>query len=402
MFTIETTHNFLNNFCIAGINYRKSDISIRGKFSLLPEQTLLLLQQAVSKKFPSCIVLSTCNRTEIYGICDHPHDLIEMLCIHTHGNMHDFIEHGYIFQGSPAIEHLFKVAAGLDSQIIGDYEILSQLKQAAKISKANNCMNNFMERMINYALRASKEIKTKTRLSSGTVSVSYAAIEIIKEKIENITGKKILLVGTGKFGHHIGKNLQNYLPQSKLFFTNRTDKKALELSRQCNAIFVSYKDLAEAINDADIIIVSSTADNYTVHPAFFTNKKARLILDLSVPQNVDPAVKNLSEIELLNVDEISVILDKTISLRQAEIPKAVAIIESTMQDTMEWYRRHSNSPLLRKIKEQLYKLNESHLNDKYSEEKIHKTVSSLAVQLHNQNNKGCQYISALSSYLRMN
>ena len=192
------------------------------------------------------------------------------------------------------------------------------------------------------------------------------------------------------------------MPQSKLFFTNRTDKKALELSRQCNAIFVSYKDLAEAINDADIIIVSSTSDNYTVHPAFFINKKARLILDLSVPQNVDPAVKNLSEIELLNVDEISVILDKTISLRQAEIPKAVAIIESTMQDTMEWYRRHSNSPLLRKIKEQLYKLNESHLNDEYSEEKIHKTVSSLAVQLHNQNNKGCQYISALSSYLHMN
>lgn len=402
MFTIESTHNFLNNFCIAGINYRKSDISIRGKFSLLPEQTLLLLQQAVAKKFPACIVLSTCNRTEIYGICDHPHELIEMLCIHTHGNMHDFIEHGYKFQGSPAIEHLFKVAAGLDSQIIGDYEILSQLKQSAKISKQNNCMNSFMERVVNYALRSSKEIKTKTRLSSGTVSVSYAAVEIIKEKIADTAGKKILLVGTGKFGHHIGKNLQNYLSESNLFFTNRTDKKALELARQCNATFIPYKNLAEAANDTDIIIVSSTADNYTIQPAFFTNKKPRLMLDLSVPQNVDPAVKNLPGVELLNVDEISVILDKTISLRQAEIPKALAIIESTMQDTMDWYRRHSNSPLLRKIKAQLQKLNESHLNDESSEEKIHKTVSSLAVQLHNQNNKGCQYISALSNYLHMN
>lgn len=402
MFTIEYTHNFLNNFCIAGINYRKSDISVRGKFSLLPEQTLLLLQQAVAKKFPACMVLSTCNRTEIYGLCDHPHELIEMLCIHTHGNMHGFIEHGYIFQGPSGIEHLFKVAAGLDSQIIGDYEILSQLKQAAKISKQNNCMNNFMERVINYALRSSKEIKTKTRLSSGTVSVSYAAIEIIKEKIPDTSGKKILLVGTGKFGNHVGKNLQNYISDSQLFFTNRTDIKALELSRQCNATFIPYKNLAAAANDADIVIVSSTADNYTVHPSFFTIEKSRLMLDLSVPQNVDPAVKNLKGIELLNVDEISVILEKTISLRQAEIPKALAIIGSTMQDTMEWYSRHSNSPLLRKIKEQLYKLNESHLNDEYSEEKIHKAVSSLALQLHNQNNKGCQYINALSSYLHMN
>ncbi len=402
MFTVESTHTILNNFCIAGINYRKSDISIRGKFSLLPEQTLLLLQQAVAKKFPGCMVLSTCNRTEIYGMCDHPHELIEMLCIHTHGNMQDFIEHGYIFQGSPAIEHLFKVAAGLDSQIIGDYEILSQLKQAAKMSKQHGCMNSFMERVINYALQASKEIKTTTRLSSGTVSVSYAAIEIIKEKTVHTANKKILLIGTGKFGQHIGKNLRNYLPDSFLFFTNRTDKKALNLAQQCNAEFIPYDNLGGEVNNADIIIVSSTADHYTILPGFFNTQKPRLILDLSVPQNVDPAVKNLNGVELLNVDEISVILDKTISLRQSEIPKSLAIIESAMHEMMEWYRRQSHNPLLRKIKTQFHELSETHLNDEFSEEKIHKAVSSLAVQLNNQNNKGCQYISALSSYLHVN
>ena len=121
---------------------------------------------------------------------------------------------------------MFKVAAGLDSQIIGDYEILSQIKLAAKVAKENSCLNSFMERVINYALQFSKEIKTKTNLSSGTVSVSYAAIEIIKERIADISTKKILLVGAGKFGNHIAKNLKNYLSGSSLFFTNRTDKKA--------------------------------------------------------------------------------------------------------------------------------------------------------------------------------
>ena len=348
------------------------------------------------------MVLSTCNRTEIYGMCDHPYELIEMLCMHTHGNMKEFIEHGYQYQGLLAIEHLLKVAAGLDSQIIGDYEILSQLKQATKLAKDYNCINSFMERVINYALQASKEIKTTTKLSSGTVSVSYAAIEIIKEKVENLAHKKILLVGTGKFGHHIGNNLKNYLPGSSLFFTNRTDNKALKLAMECEAEFVPYQYLASEADAADIIIVSSAAENYTIHPSFFTTGKSRLILDLSVPQNVNPAVANIQGVSLLNVDEISVILNKTISLRQAEIPKAMHIINTTIDNLMEWYRKQSNNPVLRKVKTQLYELSEIHFTNQFSEEKIHNAVSSLAIQLHNQNNKGCQCIHALSTYLHMN
>ena len=161
--------------------------------------------------------------------------------------------------------------------------------------------------------------------------------------------------------------------------------------------------MASATRKADVIIVSSASEKYIVHPSFFTDGKPRLILDLSVPQNVDPAVKNIEGITLLNVDEISVILDKTIALREAEIPKAMEIIKKTMLDLCNWYRRLAISPLLRIVKTQLYELSETHLPDQQSfEEKIHKTVSSLAIQLHQQNNKGCQCITALSSYLHMN
>jgi glutamyl-tRNA reductase len=399
----EPVHQFLDSFCVAGINYRKSDISIRGKFSLLPEHSTLLLKEAVEKRFPGCMVLSTCNRTEIYGICDYPQQLIEMLCIHTHGNMKDFIDQGYQYKGLTTVEHLFKVAAGLDSQIIGDYEILSQIKLAAKKSKEYNCLNSFMERVVNFALQASKEIKTTTKLSSGTVSVSFAAIEIIKERVADFNSKKVLLVGTGKFGNHIGKNLKNYLSSSSLLFTNRTGEKALNLAKECNGEFIPYENLASASVEADIIIVSSASEKYIIHPSFFTDDKQRLILDLSVPQNVDPAVKNIEGITLLNVDEISVILDKTIALRQAEVPKAMEIIQKTMLDLCNWYRRLAISPLLRIVKTQLYELSETHLtNQQPFEEKIHKAVSSLAIQLNHQNNKGCQCISALSSYLHMN
>jgi len=392
--------NTLNSFCIVGINYRKSDMSIRGKFSLSHDESLVLLKQAVSKKIPGCLALSTCNRTEVYGICPDPHELIEMLCINTHSTLKEFLIHGYIHQGVPAIEHLFKVASGLDSQIIGDYEILAQLKQSTRIAKQNGCINSFMERAINYALQVSKEIKTKTKLSSGTVSVSYAAIEIIKEKVKEIAGKKILLVGTGKFGNHIAKNLKDYLPGAHISFTNRTDEKAYMLAEQYDAEFVPYQKLAEASGDADIIIVSSSAESYTILPSFFTAGKSRLLLDLSVPQNIDPAVKNIPGVTLLNVDEVSLILDKTISARQAEVPKALKIIEETLSSLEDWHRQQFNNPLLRIVKSQLFQLSEIYFDGNEGDEKIHKTVSALALELKVKNNKGCQCINALSSYLQ--
>ena len=389
-------HDFLSGFCVAGINYRKSDVIVRGKFSLTTVQCEQLLNDVAQKHIPGAFILSTCNRTEIYGLSS-PQELIELLCLHTQGRIKDFIEHGYTHRGLDAVEHLFKMAAGIDSQIIGDHEILSQLKLAAKFAKQHNCINNFLERLINFAIAASKRIKTETKLSSGTVSVSYAAIEIIKEKIKDLSNKKILLFGSGKFGNNIGVNLSTYLSHCSLTICNRTDEKAAELAEKCNAKFISFENLSEAANDADIMIVSTSAESYTVLPSFFIKEKERLILDLSIPQNVDPAVKNILGIELMNVDEISVILDKTIDKRKAELPQALRIINETIDELKEWYAMQANNPVLRKIKSQLNELAGETTTD--NKEKIHKTVSLLAVQLRTENNKGCQYINALNNYL---
>ncbi len=399
---LNSQHNFLSHFCIAGINYRKSDVNIRGKFSLSQEQCEFLLRETISKQIPGAFVLSTCNRTEIYGISQQPRELIELLCLHTQGTVHDFIEHGYTRQGLTAVEHLFKVSAGLDSQIIGDYEILSQLKHAAKTARQQGCINAFLERLINFALQSSKKIKSNTQLSSGTVSVSYAAIEIIKEKIYYLANKKILLIGTGKIGNYIAKNLQTYLPGCSLSFCNRTDEKALLLAEQSQANFVAYNKLPVAADAFDIIIVSAAADNFIVTPVHFKTVKPRLILDLSVPQNVDPSVKNIQGIDLMNVDEISAILDKTIHRRKAEIPKALKIIDDTIEEVKEWFGMQLNNPVLRKIKLQLHELSKQNSNGINNKEKIHKTVSSLAINLRKQSNKGCQCIHAMNDYLHMN
>jgi glutamyl-tRNA reductase len=390
-------HNFITDFCVAGINYRKSDVIVRGKFSLTTEQCEQLLKEVVKKHIPGAFVVSTCNRTEIYGLSS-PQELIELLCMHTQGRIKDFTDHGYTFRGVEAVDHLFKMAAGIDSQIIGDHEILSQLKNAAKFAKQHNCINSFLERLINFAIASSKRIKTETKLSSGTVSVSYAAIEIIKEKISRLDNKKILLLGTGKFGHNIGTNLKTYLPECSVVFCNRTDEKASELAEKCKADFIPYKDLAAAADSADIVLVSTSAESYTILPSFFTTEKERLILDLSVPQNVDPAVKNIKGNQLMNVDEISAILDNTIDMRRSELPMALQIITETIAELKEWYSNQVHNPVLRKMKSQLNEL--AGEKTPSSKEKIHKTVTFLAIQLRKENNKGCQYLNALNNYLR--
>ena len=392
-------YSLLAHFTVAGINYRKSDVSTRGKFSISTDQAKLLLADA-STKLHGCFILSTCNRTEIYGIANHPDELIDLLCKHTLETRDHFLENGYVKEASHAVEHLFKVTAGLDSQIIGDYEILSQVKKSAQQAKLAGCLNNFTEKLINFALQASKEIKTTTNLSTGTVSVSYATIEIIKDKVKDLKNKKVLVVGTGKFGHVVGKNLKAYLPECGLYFCNRTDEKASSLAEACMADFISYKDLPSFADDADVIVVSSAAETYTIIPSFFKATKTRLVLDLSIPQNVDPEIRQIEGLELMNVDEISVLLNKTMSLRNAELPKALLIIEDTLQQMQEWCRLHANNKPLRTVKSQLFLLTETECNQKAVIIKIHRTVSTLAVQLRTENNKGCQCIHALYSYLQ--
>lgn len=396
-----TFSSSLHNFTIVGINYRKSDITIRGKFSVSSDQSINIINEALAQKIEGCLVLSTCNRTEVYGICNDPRELTELLCNYTNGDKNEFLKQGYAYTGREALAHLLKVSSGLDSQIIGDYEILSQLKHAAKISKENGGLSSFMERAINFALQASKEIKTKTQLSSGTVSVSYAAIQIIKEKIKDLSNKRVLLIGTGKFGYQIAKNLKDYLPGASITFCNRTDEKAYLLAEKFDAGFVSYKNLSSACDGSDVIMVSSSSEEYIVLPSYFISEKQRLILDLSSPQNVDPEVKSNSQITLMDVDEVSEILNETISAREAEVPKALAIINQTLNDLEDWHRQQANSPLIQKVKSQLLEINQA-FEIEEDKEKIHKAVASLAIELKHSKTKGCECISALSGYLEKN
>ena len=181
----------LSQYFAIGVNFKNSDISIRSDFSLSEEQQLQCLQMATKAGFNDFILLHTCNRTEMYGIGE-PQIAKEILCETVNQPIDFFDEQQFVKTGQEAFEHIFSVAAGLDSQILGDYEVLGQFKTACKNAKRNNLMSPYFERLTNTCVQASKEVKTNTDLSKGTVSVSFAAVEELMNKFGK-TPLKVLL-----------------------------------------------------------------------------------------------------------------------------------------------------------------------------------------------------------------
>ena len=238
----------ISTFFIAGINYKKSDATIRGQYAINHEQYATILSLAPQFGINELFVLSTCNRTEIYGFADNAESLCQLLCTQTQGSFDNFIEMSYVKNGRQAIKHLFEVAAGLDSQILGDYEIIGQIKQAFKFSKQHNFIGAYLERLVNAVLQSSKTIKNTTELSGGTVSVSFAAIQYIKEHVTNLADKKILLLGTGKIGSNTCKNLVDYLGTKNITLINRTESKAAELATALGLKYASLEDLGKRMN----------------------------------------------------------------------------------------------------------------------------------------------------------
>lgn len=401
----------ISNFFIAGINYKKTDALLRGEYAISNEQYGKLLTEAEQMGLKELFVISTCNRTEIYGFAESAETLMQVLCTQTQGSIETFRQIAYIKQGSEAIQHLFEVGAGLDSQILGDYEIVGQLKLAVKFAKERGFIEAYLERLINGVLQTSKEVKTHTALSGGTVSVSFAAIQYIKEKIKHIRSKKILLIGTGKIGRNTCKNLVDYLNTKNITLVNRTESKATALAEELGLMQAPVEDLDAQIQLADIVLVATNAADPIITKDHLVNSGAKLIIDLSVPYNVEEAARQLTHITLVNVDELSKIKDATLEKRKAEIPKVNAIIATHIAEFIEWHQMRQHVPVLKEVKSKLQAMNNCEIYIAYTTrqqnqpktaangEKIQKVLNGMAVKMRTQNQRGCYYLEAINEFI---
>ena len=265
-------------FYAIGLSYKKADAEVRGHFSLSDTAKQNVLVQAKQNGIESILLVSTCNRTELYGFAEHPYQLIQLLCDNTKGTVEEFQDVAYVYKNKEAINHMFRVGSGLDSQILGDFEIISQLKFGARASKKVGLLNSFTERLLNAVIQASKRIKNETELSSGATSVSFASVQYIMNTVENISEKNILLFGTGKIGRNTCENLVKHTKNSHITLINRTKDKAEEVAGKFNLVVKDYNNLQQEINASDIVIVATGAQNPTVYKSLISTDKPLLVL----------------------------------------------------------------------------------------------------------------------------
>ncbi|PQB05544.1 glutamyl-tRNA reductase [Aureitalea marina] len=386
-------------FYVIGLSYIKADAEIRGHFSLDREGCDRLIDTAKEQGIPSLSVISTCNRTELYGFADHPYQLIKLLCEQTKGTLEEFEQVAYILKGDEAINHLFRVATGLESQILGDFEIISQLKTSFRHSKNRGMLNAYMERLANALIQASKRIKNETELSSGATSVSYAAVQYIKDNVQDVGEKNILLFGTGKIGRNTCENLVKHTHNDHIVLINRTKERAQEIAGKFNLQVRDYNQIESEIARTDVMVVATGAQTPTASAEILHLTKPLLILDLSIPRNVDINVQQNPLVTLVHLDELSKATQSTLEKRSAHIPMAEEIIEEVKTEFSAWSETRKFAPVLKALKSKLADIktgeidNQSRKIEGFNQEQaqiisdrlIHKITTQVANHLKNAN-----------------
>ncbi len=389
----------IGRFFMVGVSYRNADVALRGSFSLGPDRYASLLENADRYGLAEIFVLSTCNRTELYALADGPEMLLRAMAAECAQDVHLLEPIAEVRQGREAVDHLFQVTAGIDSQLLGDYEIVGQIKAAARFAKERGGAGPFMERLLNESLRVSKSIKNRTSITKGTVSVAFAAVRYL-EDVPAIQDRRIVVIGAGKMGRSACLHLVEHLGCRNVTLMNRTDQKAIELAGRCGMKARAYAELSEAVREADVIIAATNATSPIIQAEMIGGEKEQWLLDLGMPENIDPAIGELPARTLLNVDKISRITDATLRQRSEQVPVALGMIAAAVDEFLEWSRLRERFGLLADVKRKLETIHARNaFADPDSHQRIKDVMKGLAVAMRRGDGHGCDYIRAINEYI---
>ena len=358
-------HPTIQDFTTIGINHWDAPVEVREKFSLDEVNKKRLLEGARREGISSMFVVSTCNRTEIFSQGASTSELIRLLTNYSDGSLDDFHSHGFELEGQRAIQHLFHVATGLDSQILGDLQIVKQVKEGYELSACHDMISGELHRLIQHVFRAHKRSRNETSLGHGAATVAYAAVKFALRTFENLTHKNILLVGTGKIGKVTCKNLVN-LGASKLTLINRTRDRAEFIAGKFNLLVADMEQLPEQIADADLVIVATGANEPVIRPEHMLpsikKPKFKVMLDLSVPRNIDPKVAALDFVDVANMDMLSDVTDEAYKKREEEVPLVKKIIDDELSNYKLWLDEQRVVPTIKALTHKFETIREDELN----------------------------------------
>ncbi|MGG4141584.1 glutamyl-tRNA reductase [Paenibacillus algorifonticola] len=355
-----------------GLNYRTAPVEVRERFAFsekeLPEAVKQLMN---TDSIMECVIVATCNRTELYAVVDRHH-----LCGHYIRSFmeqwfnlprKEFTNHLYMYEDEKAIEHLFRVASGLDSMIIGETQILGQVKDAFALAQQQKATGTLFNTLFKQAITMAKRAHSETTIGESAVSVSYAAVELGKRIFGQFSKKTVMLIGAGETGELTAKHLYAN-GADRVIVVNRTYERAVQLADKFNGIACSIDEAANRLHEADIVISSTGADNFVLTRQVVASAMQRrrskplFMIDIAVPRDLDPTIAAVDNVFLYDIDDLEGIVESNLEQRRKEAAKIETMIAQEMDLFEQWYKTLGVVPLIRALQTKAAEIHEETFN----------------------------------------
>jgi len=370
---------------LIGISHKTAPVDIREKVALDADRQKLLLPSLIGQyAIDGCMIVSTCNRTELYLSGEESRSILPQIRLYLdrEKNCNYFSDQNftYTFYDLDTVKHFFRVVSGLDSQILGEPQITGQVKDAYLTAQNLRTTDTVLNKLYNFALQAEKSIRSDTFLTDGAVSVSYAGVELARKIFSDLAEKRVLMIGAGETAELA---LTHFMERgvSQISIVNRTVNKAEELAARFNGRAFGLDQLDAAFKNADIVISATSSPQPVVTFEFIRNLMRNrrhaplLLIDLAMPRDIEPAIQKLDDVFLYNLDDLNEVVQANLEKRRAEIPKCEKIIDTYAMDFFRWFSSHSVGATIHRLQKFFDKLRHDELDrlrkrlppDKFSE-----------------------------------
>ena len=347
------------NLIAVSINHRTATVELREAVFLSEDEIRAVTKKAKENLFKEGLVISTCNRTEIFGLpanSDLTHQHIKNLITDIKSSKEISDENLEKYISRDALRHLFKIASGIDSLLVGDNQIFKQIKESFQIAEEMDFAGFLMKRIFDSAIRTGKRAISETKISDGAVTVSYAAVQLIEKIFFNLSKKSALVIGAGETGEIAAKHLRDK-GIGRLALTNRTFEKAERLATELNTAVFPFDTFKDHLYKFDIIVSATSSPGILLSKEDIKssmkkrNSEPMVIMDIAIPRDVDPETKKIESVFYHDIDSLNIIVEQNLARRKAEIPKVEKIIEEELLSFYEWYNSLQAAPTIKELRD---------------------------------------------------
>jgi len=343
-----------NHLVLVGLSHHTAPVELREQVDFVRRGLAETLAELMNRpELGEAVVLSTCNRAELYATCADPaaaEHAMRTFLAEFHGLEPDLVApHLYALTGDAAARHLFRVAAGMDSLVVGEPQILGQVKDAYTTAAERHCTGALLNRLFHWAFAVGKRVRSETGLSEGAVSVSFAAVSLARKIFGRLNELTVLVLGTGEMGALTARHLQGQRVK-RMLLASRTEAHAAVLADEIGAAVVPWSDVATALGASDIVVTATGSPEFIVtrqhvQEAMRTGRTRPLFLiDIAVPRDIEPSAGDLEQVFLYNIDDLRGIVQENLARRSAEVQQATHIVEEEVTGFIAWLRSRDAIP----------------------------------------------------------